>query len=86
MQEKKQQKALLKIILVLKDLLVIMERIDQTGAGFESLMESINTTPPAGRMMMHMVGSFTEFEREMIRERTREQVADLVPLWDLTQK
>lgn len=55
----------------LKDLLVIMERIDQAGAGFRSLTESIDTTTPAGRMMMQMVGSFAEFEREMIRERTK---------------
>ena len=55
----------------LKDLLVIMERIDQAGAGFKSLTEAIDTTTPAGRMMMQMVGSFAEFEREMIRERTK---------------
>jgi DNA invertase Pin-like site-specific DNA recombinase len=30
----------------------------------------IHTTTPAGRMMMQMVGSFAEFERAMIRERT----------------
>ena len=53
------------------DLLVLMERIDKAGAGFRSLTESIDTTTPAGRMMMQMVGSFSEFEREMIRERTR---------------
>ncbi len=55
----------------LKDLLVIMEHIDQAGAGFKSLTESIDTTTPAGRMMMQMVGAFAEFEREMIRERTK---------------
>jgi DNA invertase Pin-like site-specific DNA recombinase len=48
-----------------------MERIDQAGAGFKSLTESIDTTTPAGRMMMQMVGAFAEFEREMIRERTK---------------
>ncbi len=55
----------------LKDLLVIMEHINNVGAGFKSITESIDTTTPAGRMMMQMVGSFAEFEREMIRERTR---------------
>jgi DNA invertase Pin-like site-specific DNA recombinase len=54
----------------LKDLLILMERIDNAGAGFRSLTEAIDTTTPAGRMMMQMVGSFAEFEREMIRERT----------------
>ncbi len=54
----------------LKDVLHIMERIAAAGAGFRSVTESIDTTTPAGRMMMQMVGSFAEFERAMIRERT----------------
>jgi len=55
----------------LKDLLTIMERIDQLGGGFRSVTEAIDTTTPAGRMMMQMVGSFAEFERAMIRARTK---------------
>ena len=55
----------------LKDLLHIMERIEEAGAGFRSVTEAIDTTTPAGRMLMQMVGSFAEFERAMIRERTR---------------
>jgi DNA invertase Pin-like site-specific DNA recombinase len=54
----------------LNDLLHIMEKIAAAGAGFRSLTESIDTTTPAGRMMMQIVGSFAEFERAMIRERT----------------
>ncbi|MEQ4598362.1 MAG: recombinase family protein [Methylobacteriaceae bacterium] len=54
----------------LKDLLHIMDRIDAAGAGFRSLTEAIDTTTAAGRMMMQMIGSFAEFERAMIRERT----------------
>jgi DNA invertase Pin-like site-specific DNA recombinase len=54
----------------LKDVLHIMERIAGCGAGFRSVTESIDTTTAAGRMMMQMVGSFAEFERAMIRERT----------------
>ena len=53
----------------LKDVLHIMERIAQAGAGFRSITENIDTTTPAGRMMMQMIGSFAEFERAMIRER-----------------
>jgi DNA invertase Pin-like site-specific DNA recombinase len=55
----------------LRDLLHIMEKIESMDAGFKSLTESIDTTSPAGRMMMQMVGSFAEFERAMIRERTK---------------
>lgn len=54
----------------LKDVLLIMEKIEAAGAGFRSLTEAIDTTTPAGRMMMQMIGSFAEFERAMIRERT----------------
>ena len=54
----------------LKDVLHIMERIAAAGAGFRSLTEAIDTTTPAGRMMMQMVAAFAEFERAMIRERT----------------
>ncbi|WP_208153571.1 recombinase family protein (plasmid) [Sinorhizobium medicae] len=54
----------------LKDLLHLMEKIEAAGAGFRSLTEAIDTTTPTGRMMMQMVGSFAEFERAMIRERT----------------
>ena len=54
----------------LKDLLHILEKVEAAGAGFRSLTEAIDTTTPAGRMMMQMVGAFAEFERAMIRERT----------------
>jgi DNA invertase Pin-like site-specific DNA recombinase len=47
-----------------------MERIGDAGAGFRSVTEAIDTTTPAERMMMQMVGTFAEFERAMIRERT----------------
>ncbi|MER8457085.1 recombinase family protein [Mesorhizobium sp. C420B] len=47
----------------LKDLLLILEKIEAAGAGFCSLTEAIGTTTTAGRMMMRMLGSFAEFER-----------------------
>jgi DNA invertase Pin-like site-specific DNA recombinase len=55
----------------LRDVLTIMERLAEARAGFRSLTEAIDTTTPAGRLMMQMVGSFAEFERAMLRERTR---------------
>jgi DNA invertase Pin-like site-specific DNA recombinase len=55
----------------LRDVLIIMERLAEAKAGFRSLTEAIDTTTPAGRMMMQMVGSFAEFERAMLRERTK---------------
>ncbi len=55
----------------LRDVLIIMERLAEAKAGFRSLTEAIDTTTRAGRMMMQMVGTFAEFERAMLRERTK---------------
>lgn len=55
----------------LRDVLTITERLGEAKAGFRSLTEAIDTTSAAGRMMMQMVGAFAEFERAMLRERTR---------------
>ena len=52
------------------DLLSILQKIDCAGAAFHSLTEPIDTRSGAGRMMMHMLGAFAEFERGIIRERT----------------
>ena len=38
----------------LRDVLTIMDRLGESGAGFRSLTEAIDTTTPAGRMMMRM--------------------------------
>lgn len=55
----------------LKDLLLILEKIEVAGADFQSLTEAIDTSTPGGRMMMQIVGSFAEFERAMLKERTK---------------
>jgi len=55
----------------LKDVLILLEKIELASAGFQSLTEAIDTTSAGGRMMMQIVGSFAEFERSMLRERTR---------------
>jgi DNA invertase Pin-like site-specific DNA recombinase len=49
----------------LKDLLHIMERVRDAGAGFRNITEAVDTTTSAGRMVMQMLGSFAEFERSM---------------------
>jgi DNA invertase Pin-like site-specific DNA recombinase len=54
----------------LADLLAIVAKIEAVGATFRSLTESIDTSSPAGRMMLAMLGAFAEFERGMIRERS----------------
>lgn len=60
----------------LRDLLDIIEKIAKAGAGFRSLTEAIDTTTPAGTMIMHVIGAMAEFERSLIRERTRAGLAE----------
>ena len=52
-----------------------MEQVSDAGAGFRSITEAVDTTTSAGRMVMQMLGSFAEFERSMVRERTRAGLA-----------
>lgn len=56
----------------LRDLIDIVGRIDEAGAGFQSLAEHIDTTTPAGRLVFHVFGSIAEFERARIVERTHD--------------
>jgi len=54
------------------DLLQIVARIGQQGAGFRSLGDSwADTTTPHGRLMMTILAGIAEFERELIHQRTR---------------
>lgn len=55
----------------LADLVHIMAKIETAGVEFRSLGEAIDTSTPAGRAMMQMVGVFAEFERRIINERTK---------------
>ena len=59
----------------LRDLIDIVVIIRERGAGFRSLGEDIETTPPTGRLIVHVFGAITEFERERIIERTKEGLA-----------
>src|SRR5258707_12569156 len=52
-------------------LLRILEKVDKAGAGFKSLTEPLDTTTAIGKMHMQIIGVFAEFERAMIRERTK---------------
>ena len=45
--------------------------LHDTGVGFKSLQENIDTTTSGGKLVFHIFGALAEFEREIIRERTR---------------
>ena len=47
----------------------VFEDLKDRGIGFRSLTESIETVTPHGRMFLHLLSAFAEFERELIRER-----------------
>jgi DNA invertase Pin-like site-specific DNA recombinase len=59
----------------LSDLLQILTCLEKRKARFQSLTENIDTTSAGGRMMMQMLGVFAEFERAMIKERTKLGIA-----------
>lgn len=53
----------------LADLLAFLDRLERIGASIRSLTEPLDTSTSIGRMFLHLLGSFAEFERSMIRER-----------------
>lgn len=53
----------------LSDLLALLDRLEKIGASIRSLTEPLDTSTSIGRMFLHLLGSFAEFERSMIRER-----------------
>lgn len=55
----------------LSHLLEIIETLDAQGAGFRSLGDPIDTTSPQGRFTLQILGAVAEFERALIRERTK---------------
>jgi DNA invertase Pin-like site-specific DNA recombinase len=54
----------------LKDLVEIVQGLQDRGVGFKSLTETIDTTSSGGRLIFHIFGALAEFERDLIRERT----------------
>ena len=59
----------------LSDLLHLLSQIKNSGATFESLAEQIETRSAAGELMMNMLACFAQFERQMIKERTKLGIA-----------
>ncbi len=55
----------------LPHLVETVRQLEERGVGFRSLREAIDTTTPGGRLVFHIFASLAEFERDLIRERTR---------------
>ncbi len=59
----------------MRDLLAIVDRIEAKGAGLRILNMNLDTSTATGRLMLNVIGSVAEFERDMMLERQREGIA-----------
>ena len=53
-----------------------LQHFNSLGVDFISYTQQIDTTTPMGRLFYNVIGSFAEFEREMIIERVRAGLAN----------
>lgn len=59
----------------LPELIALVGDIHAKGADFKSLSENMDTTTSTGKLVFQIFGSFAEFERNVIRERTNAGLA-----------
>lgn len=57
------------------DLLATLQELEHLGVGFVSLTEALDLTTPAGRSIAGLLAVFAAFEREILGERTRADLA-----------
>lgn len=55
----------------MQNLVELMTMFDRMGVQFQSLTENIDTTTPGGVLIFNMFASLAQFERDLIRERTK---------------
>lgn len=58
-----------------KDLLDIVEKLQDKGIHLISIKENLDTSTPTGKLMLTMIGAINEFERANLLERQREGIA-----------
>jgi DNA invertase Pin-like site-specific DNA recombinase len=57
------------------DLCAIVARIERKGASLRILAMNLDTASSTGRLMLNVIGSVAQFEREVMLERQREGIA-----------
>ena len=57
-----------------KELLQLIENFDKSGVKLVSLKENFDLSTPQGRLMINLISSINQFEREIINERVKEGV------------
>lgn len=55
----------------LKDLINTLQEWNSLGVTYAFVKDSIDMNTPAGRLMMHLLGAFAEFEAALVQERVR---------------
>lgn len=68
-----------------KDLLELIEQLQEKKVEFVSMKESIDTTTPQGKFMLTVFGAFAELEREYTRQRAKEGI-EAMPIDPVTGK
>ena len=59
----------------LKQLITTVENLNAMNIGLESIIESINTKSSGGKFIFHIFGALAEFERSIIKDRTKAGLA-----------
>jgi len=59
----------------LVDFVQILKFFEENNVAFASITQPIDTSTSTGKLMLHILSSFAEFERELISERTRDKMA-----------
>ena len=57
-----------------KDLLITIETLNNKGVKLVSLKEKFNTSTPTGKLMLGLISSINQYEREILLERQREGI------------
>jgi len=59
----------------LQHLIELVQNLGKRGINVKSLSEALDTSTPGGELIFHVMGALAQYERELIRERTRAGMA-----------
>lgn len=59
------------------DILNVIKHLEEHDCNYASATEGFDTSTPAGRLVLHMLGMVAEFERERISERVRDNMMSI---------
>lgn len=59
----------------MRELIRILDKVREADAGFMSLTENLDLTTPMGKLMLHILGAFAQFEADSTAQRTKAGIA-----------